>query len=87
MKTLIFSFALLALASCKSTKAGCDAYGKVSIEKDVEYVQIVTEYGDLLTDKVPVKQERELHLNLPPGEYTIYMYTEGKVSGTKRVKL
>lgn len=87
MKKLFFGITLLSLFSCRSSKAGCDAYGKVVIENGIEYVQIATEYGDLLTEKVPVMREKELHLNLPPGEYTIYMYSDGKVSGTKRVKL
>lgn len=86
MKTLIFSFSFLVLLSCRSSKAGCDAYGKVEIENGIEYVQIATEYGDLITEKVPVMREKELHLNLPPGEYTIYMYSDGKVSA-KKVRL
>lgn len=55
MKTLIFSFAFLALVSCKSSKAGCDAYGKVEIENGIKYVQIATEYGDLLTYQLQTK--------------------------------
>jgi hypothetical protein len=87
MKLFYFTITLLLFYSCKSSKAGCDAYGQFLIDQDAEYVQVISENGTPLTDKVPTLNESFLNLNLPSGNYTVLMYSDGKVLDSKKIKL
>lgn len=87
MKIFYLTLALLSAVACKSTKAGCDAYGQFEIDQKAEYVQVLSENGTPLTDKVPTLNDNFLHLNLPSGNYTVLMYSGDKVLDSKKIKL
>jgi len=77
----------LIVASCKSSKSSCDAYGFYWNKKGVDSLLVVKD-NSVFLPYIPVMDATAFHMDSPkPGTYTFYLKAGDSVIETKSVLL